>query len=72
LIYNGAGSYGGNSFYPYSVLTGGELPDNVDPSRKEDFLTEQEFVQVLGMDRDTWAQLPAWKRTAAKRETHLF
>ena len=29
-------------------------------------------VQVLGMEREVWAQLPAWKQMAAKRAKNLF
>lgn len=71
FLTNGARS-GGSSFYSYSVLTSGDLPDNVDPGKKEEFLTDSEFLQVLGMEKAAWAELPQWKRTNKKRELNLF
>ena len=98
------GAGGSSSTYSYAVLTGGprtslesllssgDLPENVDPGRKEEFLSDAEFtqvtnhtacpgswfsaipetLQVLGMDRAAWADIPAWKQVAAKRANNLF
>jgi len=66
------GAGGSSSTYSYAVLTGGDLPENVDPGRKEEFLSDAEFTQVLGMDRAAWADIPAWKQVAAKRANNLF
>ena len=30
------------------------------------------ITQVLGMDREAWSALPAWKQIAAKRAKNLF
>ena len=91
-----------------------QLPENVDPGKREEFLTDAEFLevrssssvniklldnksltvvsyvvkdkpimfqsllkllhitQVLGMDREAWSALPAWKQIAAKRAKNLF
>jgi len=68
------GEVSGSAFYSYAVLSAGidELPENVDPGKREEFLTDAEFLQVLGMDREAWAQIPAWKQMAAKRAKNLF
>jgi len=73
LMTNGHGGGGGVAgCYPYSVLIGDPLPANVDPSRKEEYLSDREFQQVLGMDKGAWEALPSWKRVAAKRAKNLF
>merc|ERR1711971_418667 len=68
------GEVSGSAFYSYAVLSAGidELPENVDPGKREEFLTDADFLQVLGMDRDAWAQIPGWKQMAAKRAKNLF
>merc|ERR1711962_1329172 len=70
----GDGVVGGSAFYSYAVLSAGidQLPENVDPGKREEFLTDAEFQEVLGMDREAWSALPAWKQIAAKRAKNLF
>jgi len=70
----GEGVVGGSAFYSYAVLSAGidQLPENVDPGKREEFLTDAEFLEVLGMDREAWSALPAWKQIAAKRAKNLF
>jgi len=73
--HDGEGAVGGGSaFYSYAILSAGieQLPENVDPGKREEFLTDAEFLEVLGMDREAWAQLPGWKQIAAKRAKNLF
>jgi len=64
--YSNAGSL------PYSVLTGEELPDNVDPSKKEEYLSDAEFSQVFGMEKEEFYGLPGWKQTNLKKSRQLF
>lgn len=66
----GAGYTGG--VFPYSLLSGSECPEAVDPSRKEDYLSPTEFEVVFGMDREAFAALPAWKKTNLKKSKRLF
>ena len=47
-------------------------PSDVDPSRKEDFLTLHDFHSVFGMEPVAFSQLAQWKRTAAKKKVNLF
>ena len=57
----GEGAAGGSAFYSYAVLSAGfyhtfllkhllpgidQLPENVDPGRREEFLTDAEFLEV--------------------------
>jgi hypothetical protein len=36
------------------------------------YMEEVEFVEVFGMPKAAWYQLPAWKRNDQKREKGLF
>ena len=69
------GNYGGyakSGVCPYAVLSGPECPDSVDPSRKEEYLSDQEFVAVFGVERDDFYKLPGWKQQTLKKNKHLF
>ncbi|XP_060118532.1 villin-1 [Heteronotia binoei] len=49
-----------------------ELPKDVNPSRKEDYLSEEDFITVFGVSRQDYATLPQWKQQALKKEKGLF
>ncbi|XP_075789086.1 villin-1 [Pelodiscus sinensis] len=49
-----------------------ELPAGVDPSRKEEYLSSQDFSGVFGMTQNAFAALPPWKQQALKKEKGLF
>ncbi|KAL8163931.1 UNVERIFIED_CONTAM: hypothetical protein K2H54_041352 [Gekko kuhli] len=63
-----------HSTYPLEVLLNcpDELPEDVDPAKKENFLSEEDFVRVFGMNRDDFAALPTWKQLNLKKERGLF
>lgn len=69
----GAGINGyGSGVYPYSLLSGPNCPEIVDPSRKEDYLSDAEFLTVFKVDREAFKALPAWKQTNLKKSTNMF
>ncbi|KAH0621249.1 hypothetical protein JD844_022336 [Phrynosoma platyrhinos] len=49
-----------------------ELPKDVNPSRKEDYLSEEDFLAVFGMSRHEFVALAAWKQQSLKKEKGLF
>ncbi|XP_064370852.1 villin-1 isoform X1 [Dromaius novaehollandiae] len=49
-----------------------DLPRGVDPSRKEDHLSDQDFQAAFGMTRSAFAALPLWKQQNLKKEKGLF
>ena len=49
-----------------------ELPRRVDPTRREQYLPDDEFERVLGSPRSVFNEMPAWKRTSIKRDKGLF
>ncbi|XP_060128082.1 advillin [Zootoca vivipara] len=60
--------------YPLEVLLSSqdELPEDVDPAKKENFLSAQDFLQVFGIPREEFAALPPWKQLNMKKEKGLF
>jgi len=59
-----------NSF-PFSQLRG-KLPQGVDPSRKELYLSDTEFKKLIGIDKSVFSTYPNWKQTEIKKKFNLF
>ena len=59
---------------PYEELCSskGNFQEGIDRTNLEQYLSDAEFLQVLGMDRDAFAALPGWRRKKAKVEKKLF
>ena len=66
-----AGGYSGG-VCAYALLSSPECPATIDPSRKEDYLSETEFMQVFGVDKEEFHSLPAWKIQSMKKSKGLF
>jgi hypothetical protein len=47
------------------------LPDDIDLNNKEVSLSDEEFQQLFGSDKATFAALPGWKKLAAKKAKNL-
>ncbi|XP_050978924.1 advillin [Labeo rohita] len=63
------------SQYPPEMLINklaGELPENVDPTHKERYLSDQDFQAILGISREEFDSLPQWKQKTIKKEKGLF
>jgi len=45
---------------------------NVDPTKREQYLSDAEFQQVLGMDRAAFEGLVQWKKDQAKKKAGIF
>merc|ERR1712146_754350 len=58
--------------FPYEQLKGGDLPESVDLTAKEAYLTEEEFNTVFKMDRAAFNALPKWKQSGHKKKVGLF
>ncbi|XP_043302432.1 advillin isoform X2 [Cervus canadensis] len=62
-------------YYPLEVLLKNqsqELPEDVNPAKKENYLSERDFVSVFGITRGQFAALPGWKQLQMKKEKGLF
>ncbi|XP_045148173.1 advillin isoform X2 [Echinops telfairi] len=65
----------GPKYYPIEVLLKNqnqELPEDVNPAKKENHLSEQDFVSVFGITRGQFLTLPGWKQLQLKKEKGLF
>ncbi|KAF3689723.1 Advillin p92 [Channa argus] len=49
-----------------------ELPEGVDPTQKEKYLSDSDFTSVFGMDKDKFVSLPQWKQLSLKKEIGMF
>ncbi|NXC81101.1 VILI protein, partial [Cercotrichas coryphoeus] len=61
--------------FPLDVLvntSAEDLPRGVDPSRKEDHLSNEDFQAVFGMNRSAFSSLPLWKQQKLKKDKGLF
>uniref|UniRef100_A0A8D0HAH8 Villin-1 n=1 Tax=Sphenodon punctatus TaxID=8508 RepID=A0A8D0HAH8_SPHPU len=61
--------------YPLELLanvTADDLPKGVDPNRKEDFLSEEDFMAAFGVSRQAFTTLPRWKQQNLKKAKGLF
>jgi hypothetical protein len=54
------------------LLDADNLPKNIDRTRLEDYLTDDEFSKVFSMTRAEWQELPAWRKPDLKRRANLF
>lgn len=50
----------------------GKSVDGVDPSCREQYLSDADFKTVFGMGKAEFAQEPKWKQMAAKKAKELF
>ncbi|XP_072269487.1 advillin-like [Pyxicephalus adspersus] len=49
-----------------------DLPDGVDPTRKEMYLSDSDFANIFGMPKAQFYQLPKWKQQNIKKQNGLF
>lgn len=59
-------------FIDYETLKGMRSEDGIDPAKKEQYLSDEEFDTVFKMSRDAFSALAAWKQTRAKKDAGLF
>ncbi|CRL08353.1 CLUMA_CG021256, isoform A [Clunio marinus] len=60
------------SVYPLDVLLKRPLPEYVNATKLEMYLSDDDFEKTLGMDKNEWKKLPAWKKTNLRKEVGLF
>uniref|UniRef100_A0A8C5W7L3 Villin-1 n=1 Tax=Leptobrachium leishanense TaxID=445787 RepID=A0A8C5W7L3_9ANUR len=49
-----------------------DLPQGVDPSRKEEYLSAEDFNAIFGMSRGDFQSFPDWKKQTLKKAKGLF
>ncbi|XP_059614668.1 supervillin isoform X2 [Phlebotomus argentipes] len=58
--------------YPLATLLSRPLPEGVDPTRLELYLSPDEFEEALGVTLSDFQEMPFWKQTKLKKEIGLF
>lgn len=58
--------------YKLEELLQRPLPNGVDPTHLERYLSSKEFEGLLLMTKEEFRNLPSWKQTALKKEKGLF
>lgn len=58
--------------YPLSVLLARPLPEGCDPTRLEIYLTDDDFLPAIGIERSAFERQPLWKQTNIKKNRGLF
>jgi len=58
--------------YSYAQLTSKSVPEGVDPTKKEQYLSEAEFKTVFGISKTEYNALPAWKAKPLKQKANLY
>lgn len=48
------------------------FPEGVPPTKKEYYLSDEEFQQYMGMDLASWDALKQHKKDAKKKQVGLF
>ena len=59
-------------FFSLEQLQTAPFPAGVDKANRETFLDDATFAALFSMDKASFAALPGWKRTAAKKKHKLF
>ncbi|TDG97328.1 hypothetical protein EPR50_G00224870 [Perca flavescens] len=49
-----------------------DLPQGVDPSQREDYLSDADFENLLGTSRSDFMRLPKWRQSDMKKKSGLF
>ncbi|KAJ0023685.1 hypothetical protein NQD34_003584 [Periophthalmus magnuspinnatus] len=49
-----------------------ELPEGVDPSKREKHLSDADFSELFGMTKEEYDAIPQWKQLKLKKEKGLF
>ncbi|XP_059390518.1 advillin-like isoform X1 [Carassius carassius] len=54
------------------VKTPNQLPQGVDPGKREEYLTDAEFENLFGCTRQNFQRLPKWRQNDLKKKAGLF
>uniref|UniRef100_A0ACB8FW99 Uncharacterized protein n=1 Tax=Sphaerodactylus townsendi TaxID=933632 RepID=A0ACB8FW99_9SAUR len=65
----------GNDAYPRELLINkamDDLPEGVDPTKKEYYLSDADFCDIFGKTKEEFYQMPKWKQQNEKKQFGLF
>ena len=59
--------------YSYTALQAGvQWPAGIDPTKREQYLRDEEFLTVFGMAKDSFNKFDRFKRIQLKKDKNLF
>jgi len=58
--------------FTYEELLSGKYPQGIDTSQLENYLSEENFIDIFQMTRKQFIDLPRWKQQQLKREKGLY
>eukprot|EP00898_Chlorokybus_atmophyticus_P007876 jgi/Chlat1/808/Chrsp104S01273 len=58
--------------YEHLIAGSTTMPSGVVPHKRESYLSDEEFLKVLGMPKPDFYKLPKWKQEIKKKETKLW
>ena len=64
-----------NQFYSYEQLklkSGYSLPDEIDNSKREIYLSDEEFKELFNMSKDEFSKLADWRKKRMKQDLNLW
>jgi hypothetical protein len=61
-----------NAVYTYAQLKASPLPEGVDATRKERYLSDDEFKSVMGVTKEEFSAMPKWKADGIKKKVGLY
>jgi len=54
------------------LVSGQDYPPDVNPEKREEYLSDEEFEKVMGMNKEEWTKIPTWKQENLKKTAKLF
>eukprot|EP01080_Neovahlkampfia_damariscottae_P012321 gene12321-5995_t len=54
------------------VSSGVSLPDGMDSSKREMYLSNEEFKKLFGMEKEEFSKLAEWRKKRLKQDLHLW
>uniref|UniRef100_A0A8C1TZ51 Villin-like n=1 Tax=Cyprinus carpio TaxID=7962 RepID=A0A8C1TZ51_CYPCA len=62
-----------NAYVDQSLIkTPNQLPQGLDPEKREEYLTDAEFENLFGCTRNNFQRLPKWRQNDLKKKAGLF
>ena len=58
--------------YSFAQLTSDKVPEHLDRTKLETYLSDEEFEQVFDMPRDQYNLLPEWKKMILRKEKGMY
>jgi hypothetical protein len=61
-----------SGFFALEQLQEKPFPAGVDPTKREAYLSDEDFQTAFGISKAKFAETPQWKRELLKRKLGLF